>query len=182
MSNEELQHENEPSNDDSIQYLTFTLDNEAFATEISRVREVLEYTKITRVPRAPEYMMGVINLRGSVVPVVDLRLQFGLATTDLTVDTRIIIIEVIIDGKVTVLGTLADSVQEVIDINYGQMEPAPSIGTRIDNSFISSIGKLDDQFIIILDVNHIFTNDQINNVQQSGQQSADNKNNIQNVS
>ncbi|VAW52504.1 Positive regulator of CheA protein activity (CheW) [hydrothermal vent metagenome] len=181
MSNEIEEHENTSTHDEVIQYLTFTLDNEAFATEISRVREVLEYTQITRVPCAPEYMMGVINLRGSVVPVVDLRLQFGMATSDLTVDTRVIIIEVIIDGKTTVLGTLADSVQEVIDLKREQMEPAPSIGTRINNSFISAMGKLDDQFVIILDMNRIFTSDQINDVQKSGKHPAGDKENIQNV-
>ena len=117
------------------QYLTFRLDEEVFALEISQVREVLDYTQITRVPRMPQFMRGVINLRGSVVPVVDLRLKFGMAATERTVNTCIIIAEVLLGGERTLLGALADSVQEVIDLEAGQelMVSVPNLpeGTRI---------------------------------------------------
>lgn len=139
-----------------VQYLTFQLDNEAFATEISKVREVLEYTKITRVPRTPGFMRGVINLRGSVVPVIDLRMQFGMPTGKRTVDTCIIILEVNIDDKTTVIGALADSVQEVVDLDADQISEAPALGTRIDNQYISSMGRVDDRFVMILDLDKIF--------------------------
>src|SRR5512147_2747291 len=92
------------------QYLTFTLADEVFSLDISRVREVLDYTIITRVPRTPEYMRGVINLRGSVVPVVDLRLKFGMEACGVTVNTCIIIVDATVNGATTVLGLLADSV------------------------------------------------------------------------
>ncbi|MCP4041146.1 MAG: chemotaxis protein CheW, partial [Gammaproteobacteria bacterium] len=111
--------------EEPVQYLTFTLDGESFATEIAQVREVLEFCRITKVPRTPDYMRGVINLRGSVVPVVDLRLQFGMQATEPTIDTCIVIVEVRIDGQSTVLGALADSVQEVIEFRRDQLEPAP---------------------------------------------------------
>ncbi len=159
------------SNQQATQYLTFTLDGEAFATEITKVREVLEHTEVTRVPRMPDYMQGVINLRGSVVPVMDMRLQFGMKTTDVTVDTCIIIIEVTIDGNSTVLGALADSVQEVIELTQEQMEPAPTLGVRVNNKFIQAMGKAsDDSFIIILDMDKVFSCEQMQQVEKNSTQ------------
>ena len=100
---------------DMNQYLTFKLDDEVFGLAIGKVREVLDFTSVTRVPRTPEYMRGVINLRGSVVPVVDLHMKFGLAQTEKTVNTCIIIVEIEMEGEITILGALADSVQEVVE-------------------------------------------------------------------
>ena len=167
MSNDtDTQSRKEEPLTEAVQYLTFTLDGEAFATEITKVREVLEYTEVTRVPRTPDFMQGVINLRGNVVPVIDLRLQFGMAVCENTVDTCIIIIEVSIDGQTTVLGALADSVQEVIELRADQMEPAPALGTRVNNKFIKAMGKAhDDRFIIVLDMDNVFSLDQIQQVQ-----------------
>lgn len=144
------------------QYLTFKLDGEAFATNIAKVREVLEYDEVTRVPGTLEYMQGVINVRGSVVPVVDLRMQFNLGISDPTVDTCIIISEVEIDDIVTVIGVFADSVQQVIELGPEQMEPAPTIGTRVNTQYIQAMGKLEDGFIIVLDMDKVFSMDQIN--------------------
>ncbi len=153
--------------EESVQYLTFTLDGESFATEITQVREVLEFSRVTKVPRAPDYMRGVINLRGSVVPVVDLRLQFAMQETEPTVDTCIVIVEVQIDDQPTVLGALADSVQEVIEFGRDQLEPAPRLGTRINTEFIRAMGKHDDQFVIILDMNRVLSEDKLTEVQES---------------
>jgi purine-binding chemotaxis protein CheW len=151
-----------------VQYLTFTLDGEAFATDITRVREVLEHTNVTRIPRTPEYMQGVINLRGNVVPVMDLRMQFGMAAAEVTVDTCIIIIEVNINGCSTVLGALADSVQEVIDLRPEQMEPAPTLGTRVSNQFIQAMGKArDESFIIVLNMDKVFSAEQIQEAEKT---------------
>ncbi len=155
--------------EEPIQYLTFTLDGECFATDISQVREVLEFSHVTPVPRTPDYMRGVINLRGSVVPVVDLRLQFGMEAVEPTIDTCIIIVEVQIDEQPTVLGALADSVQEVIELCRGQLEPAPRLGTRINTEFIRAMAKQDDGFVIILDMNRVFSVDQIGEIQQGSQ-------------
>ncbi|MFW6387744.1 MAG: chemotaxis protein CheW [bacterium] len=143
------------------QYLTFTLDNEQYAVEVNKVKEVLEYTEVTKVPRTQQFMRGVINLRGSVVPVVDLRLKFDMGETEQTIDTSIVVMEVQIDEETVTLGALTDSVQEVIGLDDSQIEPAPSIGTKIDNRFIRGIGKLEERFVIILDIDRIFRDDEI---------------------
>lgn len=139
------------------QFLSFVLDDELFALDISKVREVLEFGTVTRVPRTPEFMRGVINLRGTVVPVVDLRLKFGMPRTEKRINTCIIIVEVTIDGETTVLGALADSVQEVMELEPGQIDPPPRIGTRLDTAFILGMGKREDRFIIILDIDKVFS-------------------------
>jgi len=139
------------------QYLTFNLSDEVFALDITKVREVLEYTNVTKVPRTPEFMRGVINLRGSVVPVVDLRRKFGMNAAEKTVNTCIIIVEVSYDGESTILGAIADAVKEVFEIDASQIEPAPKIGTRLNNDFIKGMGRHNDEFIIILDIDRIFS-------------------------
>jgi purine-binding chemotaxis protein CheW len=146
---------------DTMQYLTFRLAEEVFALDISQVREVLDYTQITRVPRMPEFMRGVINLRGSVVPVVDLHRKFGMEGTERTVNTCIIIAEVALEGERSVLGALADSVQEVIDLEPGQIEPAPRLGTSLRADFIRGMGKRDERFLIILDIDQVFSSNEL---------------------
>lgn len=148
----------------SSQYLTFMLAEEQYAVEVYDVKEVLEYTTVTRVPRTQEFMRGVINLRGSVVPVIDLRLKFDMGETEKSIDTSIIVMEVEIGSDKVTVGTLADSVQEVIDLDSAQIEPAPQIGTRINQEFIRGIGKQDEQFIIILDIDRIFSEDELSMV------------------
>jgi purine-binding chemotaxis protein CheW len=145
----------------SNQYLTFTLAEEVFALDISSVREVLEYTSITKMPRTPDYIRGVINLRGRAVPVVDVRLKFGLSETQRTVSTCIIIVEVKICGDQTVLGALTDSVREVIDIEPRDIEPAPKMGSSIKTDFIKGIGKQDGTFIILLDIDKVFSEEEL---------------------
>ena len=154
------------------QYLTFTLDAEVFACSIARVREVLEFTTVTRVPRTPEFMRGVINLRGGVVPVMDLRRKFGMGNTENSVDTCVIIVEVEVDGENTVLGVMADSVQEVIDLGPDQIEPPPRIGTRLDTQFIQGMGRRDEEFIIILDIDRVFSAGELERVQATSGISA----------
>lgn len=139
------------------QYLTYKLADEIFALDIAKVREVLDFTSITKVPQTPPYMCGVINLRGSVVPVIDMRLKFGMEKTDQTVNTCIIITEVQLEEETTVLGALADSVQEVLNLGAGQIEPPPKIGTGLNTDFIKGMGKQEDQFIIILDIDKVFS-------------------------
>lgn len=145
----------------SAQYLTFKLDDEVFALDITQVREVLDFTTVTKVPRTPDFMSGVINLRGSVVPVVDMRLKFDMTRTEKTVNTCIIIVEINIDGEKVILGALADSVQEVIELEPGQIEPPPRIGTRLNTEFIKGMGKRDEQFLIILDIDRVFSSDEL---------------------
>ena len=153
---------------ETTQYLTFKLADEVFALDIAKVREVLDYTDITKVPKTPDFMQGVINLRGSVVPVVDMRLKFGMTAIEKTVNTCIIIMEVTLDGETTVLGALADSVQEVLDLEPGQIEPAPRIGTRLRTEFLRGMGKQDHHFVMILDIDKVFSLDELAQVGDAG--------------
>ena len=155
------------------QYLTFNLDGEVFGLAILKVREVLDFTSITRVPQTPPYMRGVINLRGSVVPVMDLRLKFNMAETEKKVNTCIIITEVELNGELVVLGALADSVQEVVDLESSQIEPPPHMGTRLRTDFIKGMGKHGDGFIIVLDIDRVFSADDLATVQAAAPQIAD---------
>lgn len=141
---------------ETTQYLTFRLDEEVFAVDVAKVREILDFTTITKVPQTPEFMRGVINLRGSVVPVVDMRLKFGMSQTEKTVNTCVIVMEIALGGETTIVGSLADSVQEVLELEPEQIEPAPRIGTKLRTEFIKGMGKHNEQFIIILDIDKVF--------------------------
>jgi len=151
---------------DTRQYLTFQLGEEIFAIDVSRVREILEFTTITKVPKTPDYMRGVINLRGSVVPVLDMRLKFGMTKTERKVNTCIIVVEVLLDNETAIIGSLVDSVQEVFELNPDQIEPAPKIGIQLKTGFIKGMGKRDDCFIIILDIDKVFNAEELNAVNQ----------------
>jgi len=154
--------------DEATQHLTFKLDEEVFALDISKVREVLEFSTVTKVPQTPEFMRGVINLRGSVVPVVDLRLKFSMSATEKTVNTCVIIVEVELEGETAVIGALADSVQEVFEFEPAQIEPSPRIGTKLQTDFIKGMGKRDNEFIIILDIDKVFSIDELALVRDAG--------------
>ncbi len=149
---------------ETTQYLSFKLGEELFAVDVAKVREILDVIAITKVPQTPDYMRGVINLRGSVVPVMDMRQKFGLPPTERTVNTCIIVMEINHDGETMVLGSLADSVQEVLELGPEQIEPAPKIGIRLRTDFIKGMGKVNDQFIIILDIDQLFTMDELTTI------------------
>ncbi len=149
------------------QYLTFKLGNEVFGIDVAKVREVLDFTTITEIPRTPEFMSGVINLRGSVVPVVDLRLCFQMSKTERTRNTCIVVVEVLLEGEATVIGALADSVEEVIDLEPEQIQPAPRIGTQIRTDFIKGMGKRESQFIMILDIDRVFSAEELSAVRNA---------------
>ena len=148
-------------NNETIQYLTFKLGDELFGVDVSKAREVLDYSEVTHVPQMPGYMLGVINLRGSVVPVINLRKKFGLVDTEQTIDTCIIVIEIEIDGDVIVVGTMVDAVQEVLDLTEAQIEPPPRLGTKLNTEFIKGMGNIDGQFLIILDIDRVFTAEEL---------------------
>src|ERR1035441_8972297 len=143
------------------QYMTFKLGNELFAIGVSQVREVLEVSQITRVPAAPPYMRGVVNVRGQATPAVDLRMKFGLPAVADTVNSRIIVMELQLDGEATVLGGIADSVHEVIELDPGNINPPPRIAMRWRSEFIQGMGKRGDDFIIILDIDEVFCSEEL---------------------
>ncbi len=151
------------------QYLAFMLETEVFAFDISKVREVLEFNTVTKVPQTPEMMKGVINLRGSVVPVIDMRIKFDMGKTEKTVNTVVIIIEIKIDDEITMIGALVDSVEEVMDLDAEHIEPPPKIGTKMDTEFIKGMGKQGNRFIIILDIEKIFSSYELELVKQVGE-------------
>ncbi len=142
-------------------YITFSLADEMFAVDVSQVREILDSSTITRIPRAPEFMRGVINVRGSVVPVLDMRLKFGMEGVARTANTRIIVLELNQGGETLVLGAMADSVKDVIELDHRHIEPPPKIGSRWRTEFIRGIGKYEDSFIIILDIDRLFSTDEL---------------------
>jgi len=158
----------------SQQYVTFCLADELFGVEVSRAREILSVISVTSVPQTPDYMLGVINLRGQVVPVVDMRLKLGLLATDESQDTCIIVVEIMVDGEPITVGALADAVREVSEIRSDQIEPPPRLGTRLNIEFIKGMGKADEQFLILLDIDRIFNSDELAIVQDAGGMDAEN--------
>ena len=156
------------------QYLTFQLDEEIFAIDVVNVREILEFNTVTKVPQTPEYMRGVINLRGSVVPVLDMRLKFGMSVTEKTINTCIVVVEVAMEDENVIIGALVDSVQEVFELDPESIEPAPRIGIQLRNGFIKGMGKKDDRFVIILDIERVFSYEELSGaVEMSDGLSAD---------
>lgn len=151
----------------SQQYVTFSLGEELFGVEVTRTREILSLTPVTKVPQTPDYLMGVINLRGQVVPVVDMRLKLGLRAGTETEDTCIIVVDVQVDGEVITVGALADAVREVMDIRSDQIEPPPRLGTRLKTEFINGMGKIDEQFVILLNIDRIFNSEELAWVQDA---------------
>lgn len=140
-------------------YITFKLGDELFAIPVAQVREVLDLTQITRVPTAPEYMRGVVNVRGSAIPVVDLRRKFGLPPVADSVNSRIVVLELALDGETTVVGGIADSVHNVIELEPGEINEPPRIAMRWRSDLIRGMGRKDEQFIIILDIEKVFASD-----------------------
>ncbi|VAW73040.1 Positive regulator of CheA protein activity (CheW) [hydrothermal vent metagenome] len=157
-------------NADQSQFLTFTLGDEVYAIEILNIREIIDYGNLTTVPMMPAFIRGVINLRGSVVPVVDLAARFDGEPAKITKRTSIIIIE-IVDGEATMnIGAVVDGVNEVLDIPPGDIEPAPSFGTRIRTDFIKGMGKIDGKFLVLLNVANVLSVDELSLLDEVQQQ------------
>ncbi len=143
------------------QYLTFMLSGETYAIGILGIKEIIEYGQLTEVPNMPSFIRGVINLRGAVVPVVDLAARFNKGTTALTRRTCIVIIEVISANEQQVIGVMVDAVNEVLEISPSEIEPPPSFGAKIRADFIAGMGKVDGRFIIMLDVDKVLSVDEL---------------------
>lgn len=142
-------------------YLSFKLSEEVFAINVSKVLNILEMKPITRVPKSPDYMKGVINLRGTVLPVIDLRLKFGLPENNVTVDTNIIVLNIEREGEEIMLGILVDAVREVLEFKTEDIAPSPSIGTKYNSGFIEGMWRIDENFIMILNIDKVFSLDEI---------------------
>lgn len=143
------------------QYLTFTLGNEMFAIGILFIREIIEYGQVTEVPMTPPFIRGVINLRGAVVPVVDLAVRFGRSSRDVSRRTCIVIVEVETPNGIQDMGVVVDAVSEVLEIPASEIEPPPEFGTRIRTDFIAGMGKVDGRFVVILDVCRVLSLEEV---------------------
>lgn len=142
-------------------YLSFQLGKEMFAADVSKVLEILEMRPVTKVPRSPAYMRGVINLRGSVLPVLDTRIKFGLETKEDTVDTCIVVLNVLMEGETLTLGALVDSVEEVLELTEADIEAPPTIGSKFNPEYLHGMVKMDDTFIMVLNVDKVFSTDEL---------------------
>lgn len=142
-------------------YLTFVMNNESFAVSVSKVTELLEMQPITHVPRSPDFMRGVINLRGAVVPVIDTRIKFSLPTQADTIDTCIVVMSIETEGEFTKVGAIVDSVSEVIEVASDKIMPLPTVGKKDHTHFIQGVIRQHDQFIMVLNVDRVFSNDDL---------------------
>ena len=147
-------------------FLSFNIGEEEFAAHVGKVLNILEMTNITEVPKSPDYMIGVINLRGKVLPVVDTRIKFGMIPTELTTNTCIVVMEVNIEGDEVQVGALVDSVQAVLEISDNQIQPPPSIGSKYKSEFIYGMAKIKERFIMLLDMDKVFSTDEIISVKE----------------
>jgi purine-binding chemotaxis protein CheW len=148
------------------QYLTFLLAGEEYAIGILKVKEIIEYDTVTTVPKTPKWIRGVINLRGSVVPVVDLRLKFGLEERPLTKTTCIVIVEGNWGSGNTLMGVIADAVSQVMDIAAGEVQEVPSFGTRINVDYLLGMAQSGKKFVLLLDIDKILSADEVLNLNE----------------
>ncbi|MGE4442047.1 MAG: chemotaxis protein CheW [Desulfomicrobium sp.] len=162
------------SDNTTLQYLTFGLGEEVFALETGSVREVIELVPVTRIPKTPPFMRGVINLRGHAVPVVDLRVKFDMPKAHDTVNTCIIIVDVEIEGENCYMGAIVDSVREVFEMTSDQINPPPRMGTSIRADFIRGMGKQNEEFIMILDIGKVFSQEELEVMRGAEEQEATN--------
>lgn len=144
---------------ESQQYLTFMLTGEPYAINIQRIKEIIQYGELTEVPRMPAFIRGVINLRGAVVPVIDLSSRFGKRPTVVGRRNCIIIIEVEVGTETQSIGVMVDSVNAVLEIPAAEIEPAPKFGANIHTDFIAGMGKIDGKFVVILNVQYVLSMD-----------------------
>lgn len=144
------------------QYLTFLVGAEEYAIGILRVREIIEFGEVTRIPGMPASVLGVINLRGRVVPVVDLATKFAAAQTNGRWRNCVVIVEVVISGENSVVGLVADSVNQVIELRPEEIEPPPALGTRARLEFLEGLGRHGDRFVLILDIDRLLSEEELN--------------------
>jgi purine-binding chemotaxis protein CheW len=154
-------------------YLTFKLGDELFAANVKKVIEILEIPKITKVPRSPDFMRGVVNLRGNVLSVIDSRVKFGLPPTDDTISTCIIVLNIQLEGQEIILGLIVDAVKEVVEIDKTSIQSVPEIGSKYRSEFIEGMVKSDEQFIMLLNIDLLFSSDEANILQDANLATSD---------
>lgn len=149
---------------ESSNYLTFKMNRETFAADVANVQIILELSKVTKVPKSPDYFLGVIDFRGTVLPLIDPRIKFGLETWENTINTCILVLEIELDKKPVKCGILVDKVEEVIEIGHDHILDVPKIGNKYKAEILKGMFKYDDNFIMILDINKIFSVDELEKI------------------
>ncbi len=142
-------------------YLSFKIGETSFCVSVNKVLNILELMKITNIPQSPEYMLGVINLRGEVLPVIDSRIKFGMQKSEDTINTCIIVLDIEFESEMSHIGFLVDTVLEVFEIEDQALLPAPGIGNKFKSEFITGVFKIDNEFIMNLDIDKVFTSDEL---------------------
>jgi purine-binding chemotaxis protein CheW len=145
-------------------YLTFKLGKEEFGAHVSQVLNILEMTKVTEVPKSPNYMKGVINLRGMVLPVIDTRIKFGMPETEYTTNTCIVVMDLDLADDTIHIGAIVDEVVSVIEIEENQIEPPPSIGSKYKSEFIYGMARVEDNFIMLIDMQKLISVDELSEI------------------
>jgi len=161
MATQQLRSVAEAAGSKAGKYLTFALGSEEYGLEILKVREIIGYVEVTRIPQTPSYVRGVINLRGQVIPVVDLRAKFGMEDAQRTEQTCIIVVEISHADDTISTGVVVDRVQEVLDITAEQIEPTPEFGASVETDFILGMGKIGDAVKILLDIDKVLGSDEM---------------------
>ncbi|MCB1160772.1 MAG: chemotaxis protein CheW, partial [Leptospiraceae bacterium] len=149
------------------QYLTFYCGEEIFGINILYIKEIKEFINVTSIPMMPDFIKGVINLRGNVVPVVDLSLRFSRRPTKITKRTCIIIVEIDHEGELVDIGVLVDSVSEVLDIPLENIEKTPNFGSKLRLDFINGLGKIEDEFIVLLNIKNVFSIEELSEIESN---------------
>jgi len=144
-------------NTDDQQFLTFNLADEFYGVDILKVQEIKGYTNVTKIPNTPDYLKGVLNLRGTIVPIVDLRLKFGMGVTEPTSFTVVVVVNV----RNRVMGFLVDAVSDVLDLNAKDIQPPPELGTSVDITFVAGIGNSNEHLVTLLDIDRVLTDDEV---------------------
>jgi len=157
----EVKKQSKQSFDEVQQFLTFLLAGEEYAVSILKVKEILEYDTVTTVPNVPKWISGVLNLRGSVVPIVDIALKFGRAASEITKLTCIVIVETICEGERLTMGILVDSVSQVIDLPAEDIEEPPSFGTRLKTEYLQGLGRSGKKFCLILNIDNVLASEEL---------------------
>jgi len=151
-------------------FLSFKLAEEHFAIEVMKIMEILEVPKITKVPHAPDFLVGVVNLRGGVLPVIDARIKFGLRPIEMTVDTCILVLSIGLNDETVTVGAMVDSVSEVFEMEEKHIQPSPSIGSKYRAEFIQGMIKEKDQFMMLLDIDKVFSSQELESLADNQQE------------
>lgn len=146
----------------SSQYLTFSLANEEYGVDILRVQEIKGWTPVTQIPNAPSFLKGVLNLRGTIVPIVDLRMRFNLKEIEYTPTTVVIVLSLLTEGRERTFGIVVDAVSDVLNIATADIRPKPDFGTVVDADFINGLATVDEQMVMLLDIDRLLRADELN--------------------